>query len=179
MSEFVGRTGSHRVYSYPEARRGGGVLSLARNFAYGPAETETRITTDGTDVPWGLIESGEAPGVLVPITPRLSGIVRVSGVITIVNNDDARQDVQLQVGASNGVDPPTFFPPTQELNSIAEDLGEEPGHEAIPFTALVTGADVGILFYILIRLTANENDALSLLVNSSTIDLQEVPPATG
>lgn len=79
MSEFVGRTGSNRVYSYPETSRASAIaLALfARNFATGP-KNSTAIGA-GINVPWNSIDvSGQqftiaANGVTVSIAGDQTG----------------------------------------------------------------------------------------------------------
>lgn len=175
MSEFVGRTGSQRLYSYPEAPRGGSYSALfARNFAYGPLfPTPVDIdTSPGTDVPWSVIESGALAGVIVPITPRSSGVVRISGVIVVKSSSESAESVSLQILGNGDI---LLGVPFLETQSIIAN-----GFAAIPFASEAYPLPVGVVVNIKIRLTASTGGGvLQLRPDSSTIDLQEVPVATG
>jgi len=176
MSEFVGRTGALRVYSYPENRLQGSSASFARNFASGPAGA-TDIPVAGILVPWSSPDAG-TPGTDVPITPRSTGLVLITGVITVKSTSGNQETVTLEV-LVNGV--PLAVP-------FVENLTIEPGGViAIPILTetnshinggplpLGTTADVSIF------LSASVDDPVVLQVSteSSTLELQEVPVATG
>lgn len=170
MSEFVGRTGSQRVYSYPEAPRGGYAAQFARNFASGPATTTTIDIDPGTQLPWDVIDSGAPPGVNVPITPRSSGIILVTGVISLKSSSEIDEVVQLLIEV-NGVPLPVPF---LESNTISAS-----GFEAIPFVAEITGLAVGVAANVQVRLISSNATDIGATLDSSTINLQEVPAATG
>ena len=57
MTEFVGRTGSRRVYSYPETPRGApaALVLFARNFATGP-KPDFVIPALGGRAPWSSVD---------------------------------------------------------------------------------------------------------------------------
>jgi hypothetical protein len=175
MSEFVGRTGSNRVYSYPETPRGASALSaLARNFAFGP-DTSTDIDTAPTPVPWAGMDVG-APGINVPITPRATGIIRISGVLNIKSASGIQEAISLVVIVDSVEMPVPFFErPTFEAGARV----------AIPFLTELNAATfgapltVGVTSNVVIAVTASNPDVLSLPLNSSTMDVQEVPVATG
>ena len=57
MTEFVGRAGALRVYSYPETpRRVNPLTAFARNFATGP-KNETTIADVEVRIPWNAIDA--------------------------------------------------------------------------------------------------------------------------
>lgn len=170
MSEYVGRTGALRLYSYPESRRTAQIGPFARNFAIGPA-LQTAVTTGGTLVPWAAIESGAPPGTDVPITPKVTGVLVISGVITLKNASGAPVTVQLRVEI-NGV--PLLAPLLEEATVDAS------GFEAVPFmTEPVFLLVVGTTVNIQILLTPTDDDAISIAIESSSLSIQEVPVATG
>jgi hypothetical protein len=172
MTEFVGRTGSLRLYSYPERRRSGAEL-FARNFAAGPEfPTPVAIATDpGTQVPWAVIESGAPAGVNVPITPRSSGIIRITGVVVVKSSSEIVEIVNLEVEI-NGT---AISIPQFEAQSILDG-----GFATIPFVTENTSfLPIGVVANVSVRVTASSDDVLQLRPASSTIDVQEVPAATG
>lgn len=175
MTEFVGRTGSKRVYSYPETPRTASALALARNFAYGPGTT-TSIGTSATPVPWNAIGVG-SPGINVPITPRVTGLVRVSGVICVKSLSGIQESVNVQV-VVNGVPllSPFFEVPTVEAG----------GAIAIPilteidvFTNGGSQLPLGATANVQIVLSASNDGVLELATQSSSLELQEVLAETG
>lgn len=241
MSEFVGRTGSKRVYSYPENARAAALGLFARNFATGP---KVEFTISGSArIPWNAIDAlgtsssftiaaggvtvsiqGDATGLFtngnrvivtpttpvaappvntltvasvpvfaagvttfdlsapidvtttggtiddqtnVPITPRATGVVLVSGVVSIQNGTDApiAAEITIQVdGASLSV--PSFA----GIDPLA------PGETVtIPFLA-ETDIPVGQTHNIEILVTA---DGADLIADASALSVQEVSVATG
>jgi len=166
MGEFrIGR--SRAQHSYPEPRFGGAAAQIfARNFASGP-ELLTALDLGGTQVPWNAISSGAAPGTNVPITPQTTGVLLISGVITVKNNEAAAQSVRIAV---NGV-PVTV--PTFESTLVAslDSL-------AIPFLVEAPAVAVGVTWNIAILVTPSGNN-MNLLAEESAIEIQEVPVATG
>jgi hypothetical protein len=243
MTEFVGRTGSNRVYSYPETRRSGDALTaFARNFAAGP-KTDTGIG-GGRRIPWNLIDSTpsspftivaggvtvsiagdvtgsfnsgdsvlvtpQTPAVLppvfltiaslptfaagfttfdlsgpvditttggiieeaansssdVPITPRSTGVVLISGVVTIENasGDVIVSQIIVQLDSSS-------LPVPASLETSIPDASVA----AIPFMAEVE-LPIGSASNIEVFVTGNGG---SILAESSLINVQEVSVATG
>lgn len=243
MSEFIGRTGSHRSYSYPEAPRGGGnpLTAFARNFASGP-KTGTDLGAGGVEIPWNSIDAlstpftiaaagvtvsipgdvtavfinGEkvrvaptvpvsTPTVLrtivtppvfaagfttfnlsgnidgsttagfiddqtsVPITPRATGIVLVSGIVTVRNTTGAPIEIQIIVRV-DGVNQPV---PNTLLFTIAATNSKA----VIPFMAeLAPFSPLNETHFVEIFVTGNGG---TLLADSSAIEVQEVSVATG
>ena len=175
MSEFVGRTGHKRNYSYPVPRFTGLVGPFARNYATGPAgETPTAIGTGpGTVVPWNFIAVGGA-GTDVPITPKATGYLRITGMLTIVNTGGSPESVQVQVQIG-----------LVSLSVPAEEEVTVPAGDsvAIPIFAEVDptispNVPVGSTRDIEILLTAS-GGGLGLVGESSILDIQEVQKPTG
>ena len=173
MGEFrIGRTFAR--HSYPDTPRAGGLAALARNFAQGPGgDTATPITAAGILVPWATIESGAPPGVSVPITPAVTGRVRISAVLTILNASGASAIVSVQAQTTAGL---IAFPLVQA--TVDASVGEVDGFEAVPFL-LDFLAPVGVVDNIQLFVTASADGALFLTLQSSTIDVQELLLATG
>ena len=240
MSEFVGRTGSKRVYSYPETPRSGiGLVLFARNFATGP-KTSQAIGA-GINVPWNAIDvsaqkftiaaggttvsiAGDQTGSYlnadtvtltptapaagapvtktitsvpvfaagfttfsidsaidatttagtisdnsntnVPITPKSTGVVLISGVITAINSSGASVNVTATVHV-NGVAVPA--------GTFSSSTVPDGGFAAIPFEveALIpVGETQNIQVFM---------DGTGAFVegDGSAINVQEVPVSSG
>ncbi|MGH3303685.1 MAG: hypothetical protein ACRDOK_18800 [Streptosporangiaceae bacterium] len=168
MGEFrIGR--KFASHSYPDARRDT-TQPFARNYALGPT-TSTDVTMAGTLVPWTVIESGAPPGTDVPITPKTSGIIQADGVICIKNSSATPQNVQLLVLVNS-----VAITPENEAVTIAAD----PGYMAIPFIAEDPNLrPIGTPVNVTIKLTANADGVITMALLSSSLRVQEVPPATG
>lgn len=166
MTEFVGRTGSMRVYSYPETRRGGSAPeALARNFATG-----TKGAFDvgaGIDITWNSIDVGTDPSTDIPITPLSTGQLLISGVVTLTN--------------------PTGAPVTATVTPHLDGSAAGPSFAA---TTIPAGATVSIPFIAetpvisplnvehLVQVTVDGN-GLTTVSDGSTVNVQEVPVSTG
>ena len=179
MSEFVGRTGSHRVYSYPEAPRGGSSVPFARNSAIGPQfDGPLPITQAGVLIPWQGIENvgSVPPGTTdVPITPRVTGVVRVICTIAVQNvgttqNVEANLLVDGSLVASfpNTILGPGEGPDEFETITFAFDFS--------PATAPLL--PLGTSFQVSIKLLSDVDD-VSLQLDTATLDIQELQAATG
>lgn len=176
MTEFVGRTGSRRLYSYPETPRGGGALAFARNSAVGP-DAPLAITQAGVLTTWSAVESLAVtpPNTTnVPITPRVTGVARVICTL-VVQNLDTTQIVEaiLQLGGApiasfpNTILGPGEGPDEVEVITFVFDFN--------PTTALLP---LNVAAQISVLLLASVDDT-SLQLNTATIDIQELPAATG
>jgi hypothetical protein len=168
MSEFVGRTGSLRVYSYPETRRGGSAEAFARNHATG-TKGGVPITVDGVQIPWNAIDvtPDPTPDEDVPITPLSTGVVLITGVATVSNTSGAPilVDVRVQIDDTNQV---SHFRTTIPDNSTA----------AIPFMTESDPIDtpVGVTTNIQVLVTG---EGALLVADGSVVEVQEVAVATG
>ncbi len=237
MSEFVGRTGAQRLYSYPENRRAAALGLFARNFATGP-----KISTEaGEDVllPWNLIDAlsitftvaaggitvsipgdvttaftnGDAVEIIptapsagpavtrtvssvpafalgfttfdldspidlvttagvigsftnVPITPRVTGVVRILGVVTFGNGSGSPSDgAEIEI-LVNGVSVGEF-----NVAPLADDQIAE-----VTFLAQVT-LPVGVTANV--SIIVQSDGFPDILAGSSAIELQEVAVSTG
>lgn len=179
MGEFrIGR--KHAQHSYPEPPRGGTnppATPFARNFASGPA-IETNITIPGVQVPWSAIDVAAPPvppatSVHIPITPQSTGVIRISGALTIKNKSGVDTVVVLvnpQVG-----DASLPFPLGDEVSIPPNGLA------VIPILAEKTGLTVGVqaLVSVLVSSETADVDTISIELESSTLDVQEVLAATG
>lgn len=176
MGEFrIGRTRAQ--HSYPDPRRDTSV-QFARNFAIGP-ETNTAVVTGdagnpaigGTLVPWSAIESGATPGTTVPITPQVTGIVQIESVICLKNSDTSPQIVLVQVLIDG------FINPIPELEVVTVPAS---GFVAIPvLTEIIEALPTNTTFDIAIRLIASANGFITIAMESSSIEIEEKPAATG
>lgn len=169
MPYVIGRRGRE---TYPEAPRGGsGGASFARNFASGP-KGDTPISTEGNKIQWNAVDAGLPPTPAdVPITPITSGVLLITGVIMVNNTGDTSVAVLINVQVEN-----VSLPVPVTLGSTVE-----PGEGmAIPFMYETTPTDtpVGVTKNIQVLVTASV-DGVSLLDQSSVIEVQEVSVATG
>jgi hypothetical protein len=170
MSEFVGRTGSLRVYSYPETRRVAATPTpFARNFATGPKNDAS--IADGIQITWNLIDSTGTSGTDVPITPQSTGVVLISGVVSAKNTSGGPVSGIVVVVQVNGVNLP--IPVFQGFAPLL-DVGDT-GEVSIPFLA-ETNIPVGTTRNIQIFVTGAGG---TLIGESSSINVQEVAVATG
>lgn len=159
--------------TYPDPRgSGNGDGPFARNSATGPDNVTAISAGGGTQVPWNVIDSGAVGGVNIPITPLSTGVVRIQGVISIKNSANAVVDVHLEVQ----VDDVSLPVPFNEANTIQGSNATS--FEAVPFM-IVTTIPIGSTSNVQILLKASSADSLSVIAESSTIDIQEVPAATG
>lgn len=176
MTEFVGRTGALRLYSYPDTR-GAGSLAFARNIAAGPAgETPTAIATGGgTQVPWAVIFAPTpSSGVDVPITPRVTGALRITGMLTIVNAAVTASTVHVRVQI-DGVTIPFPGSAFDELSTVPAS-----GTVVLPIFA-ITGpllTPVGETHNVEILLIASATN-LAMVQESSFLDIQETQAPSG
>lgn len=169
MTEFVGRTGAKRNYSYPQTPRGLNAASFARNAAIGPGTDPVDISDAGTQIPWFLIENGATASVNIPITPRATGRMLITGEISIANTAEGALDVQAQIQVDGSTQ---TFP---LLEKITIPIG---GFGVIPIVAVPPLMTVGTTKNISILLTAS-SAGLQLSPESSEINIQEVALATG
>jgi len=169
MSEFVGHAVGTRYYSYPETPRGGGALAFARNS--GTAGDETSISQAGVQVQWTEREVAGATNVDVPITPRVTGIIRFLGMFYIQNEGPGNvQDVTVTLQV-NGSD-------VASVAATVETVGEGSGSETIPFILTGPGFTVGTTYNVQFKLSKATGSG-SLLMITGTVDVQELPRATG
>lgn len=165
MSEFVGRTGSLRVYSYPEPRRPGAPAPEARNFA--TAKGGALSAGDNT-ISW-VADVPAAPVNLtqVPITPILTGVIEISGFVVIAGSVEADAHIEILISV-NGV----AVPATMESEAIVPTTGML----SIPYMAQVAGLALSATVPVTMVI-ASDIGAVSL--ESGVMAVQEVPVSTG
>ncbi len=163
--------------AYPEPRGGQGTPSdsFVRNFASAP---DTQITVDqdpGSQIVWNSIFSGAPASTDVPITPAVTGRLRVSAVICLKNiSSDPSVLSGVQVIVQVGNPPVDTLIPFLERVSIPEGAAV-----VIPVLTETDPQPVGVATSISILLIAGDANAIALVSQSSSIDIQEVPAATG
>jgi hypothetical protein len=167
MAFRIGRkTAQH---TYPEARRNT-TVALARNSAYGPTAGDTEIVGAGQAVVWNVIESGAPADNKVPITPKSTGAVRISAVISLTA--EAGAAVLAQVRVTPPVGPPVVSPVPLDEQQAYLARGVIPILITLPLT-------VGATSHVAILLTVIAGNDVFIRQSSSTLDLQEVVPVTG
>lgn len=164
MSEFVGRTGSLRVYSYPEPRRTGDAAPLlARNYA-----TADKSEAVGTGIPitWNSIDVGTDPSPDIDITPLSTGQLLVSGVITFQNPTGSPIAASITVDLDSGPFVPVIVA-TIPAGFVV----------AVPFLAETEIiSPLNELHRIQVAVTGN---GLTVGSNGAVVNVQEVPISTG
>jgi len=174
VSEFINHAIGTRYHSYPETPRGAAAGMLARNAAFGP-ENVTPILTSPTSVPWQSLDVGVA-GVTVPITPRVTGVVRIIGVIGVKSSSGIQELLTVHVAVNGEL---LFIPFNPEPTLSAS------GYILIPILTEVnvfTNGSVlplGVTATVQVILTANNPDVLSIDPGASSLDVHELMPATG
>lgn len=172
MTEFVGRTGAQRLHSYPETPRGGGALAFASNFAIGPSGEGTPVLAAGTQIPWSLVAVPGTGPEDVPITPRITGRIRISGVVTVLNGSVNSDNVTLQLQVNDV----TVALPAPETSTGQSGEG---GFVAIPYLVVLTGLPIGVQANIQMLVTAQTDGEISVTSGDSTMDVEEILSATG
>jgi hypothetical protein len=171
MGHVIGKRRYARE-TYPETGGAAGEAGLARNSALGPAGSPVFITGAGVQIPWSTIDVG-APGVEVPITPQSTGIIRITAMVGVENvtDDVVATPVTVQL---DGLGPVAVF-------ASATVLPDESAE--IPFTIDLWGAHalpVGVTTNIsLLVKFVGAAETVQLDLNRSSIDIQELPAATG
>ncbi len=173
MTEFIGRTGSKRVYSYPVTPRGASAsgAGFARNFAIGPASPQDVFTT-GTAITWQAVDVPGTNPEDVPITPRSTGNIRVSGVVTVENASVNSDSVTVQLKV-NGV---LFTFPAPKSSTGQSGEG---GFIAIPYLVVFKGLSIGVPVVTQLIVTAEADGEITLTTGNSTLNVEEVQNATG
>jgi hypothetical protein len=181
MGEFrIGRKSAQ--HSYPESRFAGLLGPFARNFAAGPLLPDVVVVGDGitggTPILWDIIESGAPASISVPITPKSTGIIRITGVVAVKNSSGAAVNVLVQV-ALNGVRQVVPFSEEVTVVNHAPDAFNIGGAATLPIVAELAGLVVGVTRLVSIVVTAETAVAINLLAATCTLDIQEVAAATG
>lgn len=169
MTEYVGRTGAKRNYSYPENPRAAALGLFARNFASGP-KVDTNIADVEVNIPWNSIDvPPNAGNTDVPITPRATGVVLISGMVAVANTSGAQCAVLITVKLDGvPIAPPTVMSPTVENGGLV-------------IVPILIEVDIPVGETHAISVSA-EGEAVSnviLVGEGSSLNLQEVSVATG
>lgn len=163
MSEFVGKTGSHRAYSYPVARHPGSSAPVARNFAI--AES-SELSADENTVSWiADVPADPVNLAQVPITPILTGVIEISGFITITGNPESDLEIEILISV-NGV---------EQLDMESESIVPIDGMLAIPYMVQVSGLTLGTT----VPVTMVISSSASGVLEGGVMAVQEVPVSTG
>lgn len=172
----IGRTRAQ--HTYPESRRNT-TVPYARNSALfvldGQGNTPMVLSGTPTPIPWTSIESTfPTGGVDVPITPRTTGLVLLTGMVTATvspENSEANLLVQIKVGTA--------------LLTVPFALEDIPAGTAAPQTITIPivfsgpiPLPIGVTTNIQIQVSQTVgSDAASVV--DATLSLQEVQLPTG
>jgi len=141
-----------------------GTIATVPAFASGVTTFDLTAPIDGSTV-GGTIENASTPTVNVPITPRVTGVVLITGVVGFINGSGGPVNASVTVEA-NGT--PISVP--------------------VSFAALGDGTQVTVPFmveaFLPVGVTSNiqvsvTGDAADLIADGSAINIQEVSVATG
>jgi hypothetical protein len=172
MSFRIGRKGAQ--HSYPVSR-GALALPFAFNYAMN-LEAQDLSDASPVEVVWDNagtngVESDSAipPGTIVPITPRVTGRVRV--IVTVVAKSFGGE---LNVGLRAA----TGGPPVQVMGVVQSIAGGAIATVSFvyDFTALSALLPVGVVTNLDLQLVVLGSDGI---LHSATMDVQELPLATG
>lgn len=167
MSARIGR--KFASATYPTSSRGFGAGLFARNFATGPKLITDVPDGGGVQIEWNSIDVGVDPDENVAITPRSTGSVLITGVITAHNGTVGQ--VALRVFVQ--IDDVSLPLPPGDLITIEGD-----GIVAIPILA-ETSIPVNTTHNVQILVVADTADAIDLPSDGSSLNVQEVPASTG
>jgi hypothetical protein len=171
MGEFrIGR--SRAQHSYPDTR-GAAPNGFARNSALGPDGGSQALPDK---IKWGILEVGTVGGTVVPITPRVTGIIRIIGSV-VCENEDINPNVMKVVVFVDGVSLVTG-----SVSTI--DAAPEAGHGFITIPIEVDLAGVlalstGVTHTIEVQVVPLNGGTSTSVVSLSALDIQELPVATG
>lgn len=176
----IGR--KHAQHTYPDSP-GRSAFLFARNFAQGPDGNLTLTDKVLHPIVWHFVDApaGISPTANVPITPKTTGIVLITGVLGTVRNNDAANPASLQLFvdvSSSGPHPQTH--PVASVSFDANSEGGVTGLESVPFQVelfLPVGITTNIQFQVQANSTVTPNITITNL--DSNLNVQEVPPATG
>jgi hypothetical protein len=173
MGEFrIGRT--YARHSYPDTPRGASA-AFARNSAFGPNSPPLSVDpVAGTKVPWQQIEVGTAGDTVVPFTPKVTGITRV--LVNVVFENAGASDV---VGVSVLIGGSIIGSTVSTI-----DASSEAGRAfiTVPFQVDLAGADkllLGPTYSFEVKVAQLHGSGTISVIVVSSIDIQELPPATG
>ena len=172
------------THTYPVSPGlGGANLLFARNSAQGPDGDFTITDKTLHPIVWHFVDAppGISPTANVPITPKTTGVVVVTGMIGTVRNNDASNpaSIQLFIDAS-GITPHPQAHPIATVSLQAASEGGVTPFAAIPFLVeifLPVGVTTDLQFQVQANSTVTPNLTITNL--DSRINVQEVPVSTG
>jgi len=133
-------------------------------FAAGVTTFDLSGAIDGSTV-GGTLENASTPTVNVPITPRTTGVVLITGVVGFINGSGSSVNVSVTVEV-NGTAVPVV---------ISHDAVEDGTETTVPFMVEVF-LPVGTPSQIQVSVTGDNAD---LITDGSALNIQEVSVATG
>lgn len=167
MAYLISRRGRGETYPERSLGGGGGGAAFARNFASGPKDD---TPTDGGRIQWNAVDAGSPPTPAdVPITCAVSGVVLITGTLTLENDTDDPivSDIIVQVDGVSIPVPVTLATTVQPHSSVVISF---------MFETTPTDTPIGVTKNIQVRVGG---DGTTLLSESSVIAVQEVSVATG
>jgi hypothetical protein len=168
MAARIGRKSASETY--PQTGRGGS-SAYARNSAQGPA-TVTAITSTASPptqaLVWQLVESGGGATANVPVTPRVTGNLKVTVVLNVNNPTGAA----IQFSAVVTIGGTAVAQISQQV--IPTGASDNGSLTIQPFG--LTGNPLGVPVEIGVKVSGN---GLTLTNLESSLFVEEVPLATG
>jgi len=175
MAFRIGRT--YARHTYPEGPKGLSA-AFARNSAFGPqGGTQAIPASGGTKIIWNAMEVGSAGATAVPITPKVTGIVRAIVTVVAVNSTGASDDIAVQFVVDGA---PVGGGAT--ISTVPATLEGQDSAITIPLTfdfADAQAMSVGTTHTVEVLVTSVLGVSGKSVLGLSSIDLQELPAATG
>lgn len=167
----TGATGSVGTAGVTGSRGATGAVgpTFASNFGSGPA-TPQAIGPAGANVIWSALGSGIPPTANVPITPAVTGRLRIKGMVGVRQGSVNNLPITVQLSI-DGVPIATPIAKTTLDNQLASDV-------EIPFqyeTTLSLAAHTIEIFVSTVGAITSAN----ISPTTATIDIQELPATTG
>lgn len=181
MSHIIGR-GRYARETYPGAQRAS--AAFARNFAlFANLAAPQPVSPGPVTLLWdngGVngVESNPvgAPGTVVPITPKVTGRVRV--IVTVEVKNQGGSEVEVAV-ALHAAPPSGPIPPDAVVTNNMEIAGIEVITFVFDYTPMTGTLPVGGTTNLSVLVTTGPTLPGSVNIIAATMDVQELPLATG
>jgi len=162
-------------HTYPETPRAA-PAAFARNSAVRKGSPIT-ITDTFAEISWTIIESNGGSGVDVPITPSVTGVVRLLVVLVVSNVSSTPTNVFVQARVNHVTQ--TFPAIATTVDARLSDDPPIPGLETVTYLLDGVLVPVGVPYNIEIYISTTPMSGDELNLADVTLDIQELPLATG
>jgi hypothetical protein len=168
MGEFrIGRKYASHVY--PDTPRSL-PAAFARNFA--ATQTPLAITTVATAITWTVLQAGVPPSATIPITPKVTGILRIIASI-LAQSTSAAVPASVTVNlVVDGGAPSLIIVDTVDNNIPGEGFAGAATMTVVIDITVPVGAHTVALQIL------DQANGLATMI-AAFVDIQELPPASG